>query len=104
MKLLQECLAKNIKKYRRIQGISQVKLAEMADVSATYIALLEKGRRFPSLQVLHAIAAALKIDDIDLFDKSILTNNPYKNSKKELRQKIEQVIDEVFDNTDKDFF
>ncbi len=42
-------------------GLSQEKLAELADLDRTYISLLERGLRQPSLTTLFAIAKALDI-------------------------------------------
>jgi transcriptional regulator with XRE-family HTH domain len=49
-------------KRRRIElGLSQEALAEKADVHPTYIGLLERSLRNPSLNVSHALSSALGV-------------------------------------------
>ena len=60
-------LAFNIKQHRTKLGFTQARLAEKADASTQYIAMIELGRKFPSLELLERIAAALDIDTLDLF-------------------------------------
>ena len=60
-------LAFNIKQIRSRLDLTHAKLAEKADTSTQYIAMIELGRKFPSLEILGRIAAALKIDILDLF-------------------------------------
>jgi transcriptional regulator with XRE-family HTH domain len=64
---LRKVLASNMKYYRKVLGISQAKLAEKAQVTDNYIALVETGKRFPSVNILEQIAEALEKDTIELF-------------------------------------
>jgi transcriptional regulator with XRE-family HTH domain len=48
-------------------GLSQAKLAERLDAAPTYIAMIESGKKFPSVDMLERIAAALEIDSPELF-------------------------------------
>ena len=64
MNQLQICLANNMKRFRKIKKYSQEKLAEKAGASANYIALIECGKSFPSLQMIEHIASALEIDEL----------------------------------------
>jgi transcriptional regulator with XRE-family HTH domain len=64
---LRQLLAFNIKQNRCRLGISQARLAEKADASTQYIAMIELGRKFPSPEMLERLAAALEIDNLDLF-------------------------------------
>lgn len=70
---IQRCLAQNMKFYRKKYGLSQAALAEKAETAPNYIALIEVGKNFPSLQMLEKIAAALNVDALDLFDKQNIT-------------------------------
>jgi transcriptional regulator with XRE-family HTH domain len=67
MTSLRDILANNLKKYRRELGISQAKLAEKAEISTQYIAMIELSRQFPTPEVLDRIAAALGIEAYQLF-------------------------------------
>jgi transcriptional regulator with XRE-family HTH domain len=64
---LRAILAFNMKEKRRILGISQAKLAERADISTQYVAMIELEKKFPSPEMLERLAAALEIDPPELF-------------------------------------
>jgi len=64
---LKQLLAFNIKQSRLKLGLTQAKLAEKADASTQYVAMIELGRKFPSLDLLDRLAAALEIDNLELF-------------------------------------
>jgi len=64
---LRKVLASNMKFYRKKLGITQAKLAEKADITENYIAMVETGKRFPSVNMLERIAKALQKDTVDLF-------------------------------------
>jgi transcriptional regulator with XRE-family HTH domain len=57
----------NLKKFRKIEGISQMKLAELCNTDVSYIGQIEIGRRFPSIEMIERIAAALKLAPYRLF-------------------------------------
>ena len=64
---LRKVLAVNLKLFRKNLGLTQANLAEMANVTDNYIALIETGRRFPSVSMLERIAKALQKDTLELF-------------------------------------
>ena len=82
-------LGSNIKHYRIINGISQAKLAEMANMATNYLGLIENGKKFPSSEMIERIALALGKDTTDLF---ILTPIE-QNWKETILSKIEILID-----------
>ena len=57
----------NMKKYRKLKRISQMKLAEMLDTSTSYIGEIEINKRVPSMDMVERIARALKIEPFRLF-------------------------------------
>lgn len=60
-------LAENIKRFRKKKGISQDRLAKLADVTHTTLVKIESGaNRNPTIKTLKKIADALgvKIDDL----------------------------------------
>ncbi len=65
-KLLKEKICKNIIKYRKSAGLTQVQLSIASSASEDYIYRIEKGKRTPSLERLYKIACALKVDILDL--------------------------------------
>lgn len=79
MNLKQE-LGKNIKKYRKLNNITQEKLAEMVNIEINSISSIETGKFFPSPDNLVKIASVLNVSLSDLFYfKNDLTCNDYIN-------------------------
>ncbi|MDB9317245.1 helix-turn-helix domain-containing protein [Nodularia spumigena] len=52
---------------RKKKGLSQEKLAELANLDRTYISLLERGKRNPSLICITCLCKALDISLPELF-------------------------------------
>jgi transcriptional regulator with XRE-family HTH domain len=71
MTSLRTVLAINMKRQRRILGITQAQLAERVNTSTNYIALIETEKKFPSLEMLERIADALEIEPPALFATEI---------------------------------
>ena len=57
----------NLKKWRKIRGISQKELAEKCDAAHSYIRQIECGNRYPSFAFIGKIANALDIEPYQLF-------------------------------------
>jgi len=53
--------AKALKEYRTAKGFSQEKLAEICELDRTYISLLERAKRNPSLEIVFCLAKGLGI-------------------------------------------
>lgn len=64
---LKESLGKNIQKYRKLNNITQEKLAELINVEINSISSFERGKYFPSPDNLVKISEALNISFADLF-------------------------------------
>ena len=58
---LKENLGKNIQKYRKLNGITQEKLAEIIDVEINSISSIERGKYFPTAENLVKISNALNV-------------------------------------------
>jgi transcriptional regulator with XRE-family HTH domain len=91
---LQGVLASNMKAYRSVLGLSQVKLAELVNTAPNYIALIETGKRFPSPPMLDRIARALDVDSLQLFSKK----QPEEEFIQKLRENIIADIKKVIDD------
>ena len=77
---LKEKLGKNIQKYRKLQNITQEKLAELIGVEINSISAIERGRSFPSPENLSKITEALHVSLADLCTfNSEYTCMDYKN-------------------------
>jgi transcriptional regulator with XRE-family HTH domain len=55
-----------LKQHRSRSKLSQIVLAELSELDRTYISLLERGLRQPTLLTLIKLASALKVDPADL--------------------------------------
>jgi transcriptional regulator with XRE-family HTH domain len=64
---LKEVFVFNLKKFRNLAGISQMKLAEICDTDVSYIGQIEIGQRFPSIKLIERIALALDVDAYKFF-------------------------------------
>jgi len=89
---IREVLAGNLKKYRHSRGWSQAKLAEKTGTSTQYIGMLEIKGKFPSSEMIHKLASALKIDPTELFLKEVSPETVVQNNQKAA---IEDIGDEV---------
>jgi len=76
----------NLKGFRKSRNISQEKLAEICDTEINYIAEFEGGKKFPSLEMIEKIAAALDIESYYLFQNNDSTD--IKNSTPLQKQEI----------------
>ncbi len=62
-----KAFARRIRTLREEQGISQEKLAERAELHRTYIGMVERLERNPSLICIHKIANGLGVHISELF-------------------------------------
>lgn len=58
-----------IKELRKLKGLSQEKLANLAEIDRTYLPTIEKGERNVSITVIEKLATALNVNIKDLFDE-----------------------------------
>ena len=64
---VRDIVASNIKRLRKERGITQAQLAEMTDLSNTYIANIECGKTWISDATLEKLSNALKVEFHVLF-------------------------------------
>jgi transcriptional regulator with XRE-family HTH domain len=67
MTSIREVLAKNLKETRRKRGFTQEQLAEKANVSTHYIAMIETCKTFPKPEMLEHLSLVMEIEPHDLF-------------------------------------
>lgn len=75
MKLEAKVLAQRIKRMRRKRNMTQEYLAEVANLSAVYVSLIERAQRVPSLEAMVEICNALDCTVDELLDE-YLTAKP----------------------------
>ena len=71
---------------RALKGFQQQELAELAEIDASYISLIEQGKRTPSLKLIHKLSRvigipvhlftflAMESEDSELLDQNELTS------------------------------
>jgi transcriptional regulator with XRE-family HTH domain len=78
----QKLFITNLKGFRKVRCISLGKLAEICGTGGNYIAEIEEGKKFPSLDMIEKIAVALEIESYRLFqDNEELGNLSIKMTK-----------------------
>jgi transcriptional regulator with XRE-family HTH domain len=70
---LKQIFTRNLREFRRKEGLSQMKLAEYCNTAASYIGEIEIGRRFPSMEMIEKMADVLRIEPYHFFQNR--TNN-----------------------------
>ncbi|AEF85109.1 DNA-binding protein [Treponema primitia ZAS-2] len=105
MARLREIFANNLKENRKKCGFSQEKLAEMAEVSTHYIAMIELARNFPTSEIIERLAAVL---DIEIYELFVVSHSPKEELEKlrrtlvtEIRQMVEEAVETAFAKRDK---
>jgi len=59
---LKQIFIRNLKEFRKKEGISQMNLALLCDISSGYIGEIESGRKFPSTELIERISYTLKVE------------------------------------------
>lgn len=65
---LREKLAGNLRRLREARGFSQEEFAERAGLHRTYVSMIERQTRNPTIDVLEKIAGALEVDPAELLE------------------------------------
>ena len=89
---LRKVLSINMKFHRKKLGMSQAGLAELVSASNNHIALIETGRRFPSINMLEQLANAMKIDVLELFSVQPIEMIKKNDIKKLILEDIDNIL------------
>ncbi|GHU03983.1 transcriptional regulator [Spirochaetia bacterium] len=92
---IKEVLAANLKEYRRKRGLTQEKLAEQAEMSLHYLAMLELARKFPSGEMLERLAKALNIETHQLMEVSASPEEALERLHQSIVTDIRQVMTDM---------
>jgi transcriptional regulator with XRE-family HTH domain len=92
---LRDILAYNLKENRKKCGLSQAKLAEKANITTQYIAMIEVSRKFPTPEMLDRLANALEIEAYELFIVKPSPEDSMERLHNTLVGNIERVITEA---------
>jgi transcriptional regulator with XRE-family HTH domain len=96
---IREILAANIKENRRKKGLTQEKLAEKADMSLHYLAILELAHKFPSGEMLERLAEALEVEPHELFTVSPSPQSELEQLRQEIKNDIENAFGEKLERS-----
>ena len=67
--VVKSVLGDNIKRYRKLIGLSQEQLGHKIDADQAYVSRLEAGQLNPTLETIAEIASALEVRIEKLFEK-----------------------------------
>jgi transcriptional regulator with XRE-family HTH domain len=105
---LRQIFINNLKEFRKKEGFTQMRLAELCNTSSSYIGEIEIGRKFPSTEMIEKIAEILRIEPYHLFKNSMEkygnseVDSAYpllpKSMKTEIRGKIDLLVSEILEN------
>lgn len=85
-------LGEVIKKCRKLRGLTQSQVSVSANMSESYLSLLEKNKREPSLTALESIADALKIPVSIL----VFLGSEQNNISELTEQQVESLISSIY--------
>jgi len=89
---IRDILAYNMKENRKKCSLSQAKLAEKANVTTQYIAMIEVSRKFPTPEMLDRLAKALEIETYQLFTVPPSPDDVMEQLRMSIVKDIDQVI------------
>jgi transcriptional regulator with XRE-family HTH domain len=92
MRKIRDVLAENLKKNRRLRGLTQEQLAEKAGVSSHYVAMVETRKTFPKPEMLELFAQTLGIEPHQLFTAE---NTPDENLHKEIFSEMKHMAIDI---------
>jgi transcriptional regulator with XRE-family HTH domain len=94
---IREILAKNMRENRQKLGISQAELAERANISTNFVAMIELMHKFPAPETLDRIASALCLETPELFTVPTSPEDALKKLYKEILNDLDRAIGEAVD-------
>ncbi|MBP3366553.1 MAG: helix-turn-helix transcriptional regulator [Treponema sp.] len=85
----------NLKRCRKEQKISQMRLAELCGTSTSYIGEIEIAKKFPSIEMIEKIARALSIRPFQLFQDENDNTAGSRQRKRALVEKIQKSVEDI---------
>jgi transcriptional regulator with XRE-family HTH domain len=99
MASIREILARNFKINRQKLGLTQGQLAEKADVSTHYIAMIETCNKYPKPEMLERLAKALEVEPHQLFSVTNTLDASFERLQHALVTDMRQIVREVIKET-----
>ena len=94
---IRDILAVNLKENRRKLGMTQEELAEKANVSTHYIAMIETCKKYPKPDMLEHIAKTLNIESYKLFSVVSDPNEPIERLLQKIITDMKIIVNEATD-------
>jgi transcriptional regulator with XRE-family HTH domain len=98
---IRETFAKNLRESRRKCRLTQAQLAEKAEVSTHYIALIELARNIPKVETIERLAKVLNVEIYELFVAPLSPTVEMKKLQEsiiaELKDIVKESVDEAFE-------
>ncbi len=82
----------NLKKYRKLRGLTQEKLAEKVNLSVPYIGAIEIGQKFPSPEKMNSLILVLNISPYLLFVEDQLS---FEKTREIINKKVDELMNEI---------
>lgn len=94
---LRTIFTENLKYYRKIAGFTQQQFAEKCEIATNYLSEIERGQKFPSVEMIERLSIELKIPAYFLFmDKEPISDESTKSViKKRDTEFSKQLISEI---------
>jgi transcriptional regulator with XRE-family HTH domain len=96
---IREILARNFKINRQKLGLTQEQLAEKADVSTHYIAMIETCNKYPKPEMLERLARALEVEPHQLFSVATTFDESFERLHQAIITGMKQVVREAIQET-----
>jgi transcriptional regulator with XRE-family HTH domain len=97
MENIREVLARNLKEKRKELGMTQSELAERAEISTNFIALIETRKKFPAPETLERLADTLNMEISELFANPVSPETALKNLHHAILDDLDHAIGEAVD-------
>ena len=94
---IREVLAANLKENRRKLGLTQEKLAEMANVSLHYISMVETCKKYPKPEMVEHLAETLGIESYKLFSIEDASDDPLERLHRLITEDVKIIVKEAVD-------
>ncbi len=66
---LRETVARNLRRLRQAQGLSQEELADRAAINRNYVGMLEREQHAATIDMLEKLADVLDVDPVEFFQR-----------------------------------
>jgi transcriptional regulator with XRE-family HTH domain len=96
---IREILARNFKINRQKLGLPQEQLAEKANVSTRYIAMIETCNKYPKPEMLERLARAREVEPHRLFSVSDTLDESLERPRQAIVIDMKQVVREAMQET-----